>query len=127
MEVTPMKNQTCALLFATLAFASSAVSAQPVSATPPHYSHRELAQAERNAHTPDQFAALAAWFRSQQKLYSQKALDEKAEWDRRQAITASPALKYPAAADSAHNLYDYYVAKADEMANRAHTYEQRLQ
>lgn len=100
--------------------------AQTTSLNAPHYNHRELVQLERSAHSTAQFASLAAWFRSQEKLYDQKALAEKTEWERRKAVTASPALKYPTGADSAHNLYDYYIAKSSEMAARASWYEQRL-
>lgn len=114
-----------ALAFAPLT--SIAVSAQPASADQPHYTHRELKHLIRDARTPEQYRALASWFRSQQQIFNDKAAAEKTEWARREAITASPVLKYPTPADSAHNLYDYYLAKANEMANRARTYEQRLQ
>lgn len=99
--------------------------AQPDTAQP-HYTRSELKLLMRNAHTPDQYQQLASYFRSQQSIYSDKAASEKTEWDRRKAITASPALKYPTPSDSARNLYDYYTSKADQMASLAQSYEQRV-
>lgn len=123
-----MKAQACVLLLAALTFTTPApltASAQPVALDQPHYSHRQLQQLIRDAHTPEQYRTLATWFRSQEKIFNDKAAVEKQEWDRRKAMTASPALKYPTPADSAHNLYDYYLAKAHDMALRASDYEQR--
>jgi hypothetical protein len=97
--------------------------AQP-DAVQPHYTHSELKLLMRNVHTTDQYQQLASYFRSQQAIYNSKAAAEKAEWDRRKAITASPALKYPSPADSARNLYDYYASKANQMASLAQSYEQ---
>ncbi|MGC2162653.1 MAG: hypothetical protein WA634_12135 [Silvibacterium sp.] len=123
-----MKAQACTSLLAAFTFAvltPLTAFAQPASLDQPHYSHRQLQQLIRDAHTPEQYRALAAWFRSQEKAFNDKAAVEKQEWDRRKAMTASPALKYPTPADSAHNLYDYYLAKAHDMALRASDYEQR--
>jgi hypothetical protein len=125
-----MKITVSTLLSAVLTiavFTPFVASAQPVSQEQPHYSHSELKQMIRDAHTPQQYQALALYFRSQQQVYNSKADAAKAEWDRRKAATASPALKNPGNAESAHNLYDYYVAKANDMAALAASFEQRSQ
>lgn len=122
-----MKTQPIRLLAIVLACAASipvAAFAQSTCGNTPRCSHAELKQLIRDAHTPEQYQALAAWFRSQEKLFADKATAEKAEWERRQAITTGPIIK-SASADSARNLYQYYAYKADEMATRALSYERR--
>lgn len=115
--------------FFTLIPLALVLSTQPVLAqsgtAQPHYTHSELKLLINNAHTPEQYQQLATYFRSQQSIYGDRAAAEKIEWDRRKAITASPALKYPSPADSARNLYDYYTSKENQMASLAQSYEQR--
>jgi hypothetical protein len=98
-------------------------SAQPAPGS--SYSHTQLKQLIRDAHTPSQYQALAVYFRSQETMFRNKAATEKVEWDRRQAVATGPELKFPAPADSSRHLYEYYSYKADEMATRAAAYEQR--
>ena len=122
-----MKTQAIRLLVMALACAASipaAASAQSTCPNAPRCSHAELKQFIRDAHTPEQYRALAAYFRSQQNIFANEATIEKQEWERRQAITTGPTIKM-ASADSARNLYQYYAYKADEMAARALTYERR--
>ena len=124
-----MKNPTLKLIVSTITlatFVSFSASAQ-TTAEKTQYSQKEVAQLTREAHTPEQYQALASYFRTQEKLFNEKALVEKQEWDRRSTITVGPAAKYPKPADSARNLYQYYSAKADEMATRAADYEHRAQ
>lgn len=101
-----MNTQVFPLLLASLAFAPLVAAAQPVSATPPHYTHRELQQLIREAHTPEQYQALAVYFRSQEQMFDEKAAAEAKEWEQRVG-----GYKV----DPARNLYDYYVEKAQEM------------
>lgn len=75
------------------------------------------------AHTPEQNSALALYFHQQQRSFSAKAADEKSEWERRRQVSVSVGVKYPAPADSAHNLYDYYAYEANQMLHRATQYE----
>ena len=89
------------------------------------YSHSKLIQLIRDAHTPAQYQAIATYFDSQGTNFRSKAAAAQAEWERRQAAGAGPGRKFPASADSARNLYEYYTAKAEEMARRAADYEQR--
>jgi hypothetical protein len=124
-----MRATTLRLIAATLTlatFVQLSASAQST-AEKTLYSQKEVAQLTREAHTSEQYQALASYFRSQEKLFNEKAIVEKQEWDRRSTITVGLAAKYPKPADSARNLYQYYSAKADEMATRAADYEHRAQ
>jgi hypothetical protein len=100
--------------------------AQSSTSDPSSLNHSQLKQLIREAHTPEQYQTLATYFRAQEKLYNDKAAVEKQEWDRRAAITTGPEMKPPTGADSARNLYQYYVEKSQEMATLASNYEQRL-
>ena len=99
-------------------------SAQPQ--TSPQYSHAELQKMIANAHTPQQYQALATYFRSQQKLFEQQAQSEKQEWDRRSQITAATYQKYPRPADSSRNRYEYFTYEAQQMSQQAAHFESLL-
>ncbi len=120
-----MRTQAIRLLIAAIACAATFISpasiAQP---TTPHYSHHELKQLIRNAHTPEQYQALAAYFRSEEKLFNDKAVAEKVEWDRRTATVVGPEIK-SRSVESARNLYEYYAYEAAQMDTLAAGYEQR--
>ena len=75
------------------------------------------------ARTPEQYRALAIYFRHRETFYGMKAAEEKNEWERRKQIQASVAMKYPTPEASARNLYDYYSYQAAEMAKKAAAYE----
>jgi hypothetical protein len=124
MKIKVSKLLPVALTIA--AFTPFAAYAQPVYQSQPHYTHSELKQLMHDAHTPQQYQALALYFRSQQQRFNDKALAEKAEWYRRSEITAPPVVKAGTAND-ARSLYIYYTSKATEMAALASDYEQRSQ
>lgn len=104
---------------------SAALSAQPIPLTGHALSHHELKEEMAQAHTPEQYGTLATYFRQKEKLFRDKAAEEKVEWDRRKQATLALGKKYPSSADSARNLYDYYSYKADQMASSAAVYEAR--
>lgn len=79
-----------------------------------HVSQAQLKQMARDAHSPEQYRALAHYYDIQQKDFLQQAAVEKQEWERRSPITTSLYAKYPKPADSARNLYEHYVVKASE-------------
>lgn len=86
-------------------------------------SRKQLNKQTNEAHTPEQYRALATYFRQRESSYSAKAAGEKTEWERRKQTQVSVAVKYPTPADSARNLYDYYSYEAAEMAKKAAAYE----
>ena len=67
---------------------------------------------------------LASYFGNQKQGYLQQAADEKKEWERRSQNTTGIAAKYPRPVDSAKNLYDYYMAKANEASDLEAKYSQ---
>jgi hypothetical protein len=121
-----MKNTLVAASILSIALVTSA--ATTASATPADKTSQpsgsELKQMTRDAHTPEQYAALAQTYSQLQKAYNDKAFEEKLEWDRRSQITSSLYAKYPKPADSARNLYEYYAYKAAEAGSLAAKYGQ---
>jgi hypothetical protein len=79
-----------------------------------HYSKAELAQLRKEAHTPEQYRALAVYFEHRKRSFQEQANQEKKEWERRSQNIVGPAAKYPRPVDSAHNLYEYYDYEADQ-------------
>jgi len=77
----------------------------------------QVKQLARDAHTPEQYGALARYF-------GQQADDEKKEWIRRSQNIVSVAAKYPRPVDSARYLYEYYTYEASEAGQLAAKYDQ---
>jgi hypothetical protein len=76
-----------------------------------------------DAHTPQQYQALATYFRSRQQVLEQQAQSEKLEWDRRSQITAASYQKYPRPADSSRDRYEYFTYEAQQMSQQAAHFE----
>ena len=89
-----------------------------------HVSQGQLKRMAREAHTPEQYKALAASYENQQKDYLKLAADEKQEWIRRSPITGSLNAKYPRPADQAKNAYECYVEKASKAGALSAKYAQ---
>lgn len=89
-----------------------------------HVSQGQLKRMAREAHTPEQYKALAVSYDAVQKDYLKQAADEKQEWIRRSQITVSLYAKYPKPADEAKYLYEYYVEKASEAGALSAKYAQ---
>jgi hypothetical protein len=73
----------------------------------------------REAHTPEQYAALATYYETQKSSYAKQAAEEKEVWIRRSQNIVSIAAKYPRPVDSAHDLYEYYDLMANESGQMA--------
>lgn len=112
---------TCflSLAFAAVGIAQGTASSPETSA---HYTRAQLKQLVLNAHAPEQYTALANYYRDRQNNYLQKAAEEKQEWARRSQNITSVAAKYPRPVDSARNLYEYYMYKASEAGTLAAKY-----
>jgi len=111
-----MNRNLLAACFLSLAFVGIGY-AQGTASSPEtgaHYTHAQLKQLVLNAHAPAQYAALASYFGEQKANYLQQAVGEKMEWERRSQNIMSIAAKYPRPVDSARNLYEYYMYKANE-------------
>ena len=107
---------------ATLSLAQSAVA--PACTDNKDYSHSELRQLLREAHTSEQYHALADYYAQQHASYQQQAAEEKQEWERRNMNVSGPAAKPPRPVDTAKNLYEYYVWEADHASSLASHYRQ---
>jgi hypothetical protein len=97
----------------------NAVSLQPA---PTHYSSAQIKKMIHEAHSADQYRAIARYYEERHAEFSQKAADEMAEWARRSENTLGPAAKYPRPVDAARNLYEYYAHEADDAAFQAEKY-----
>jgi len=89
----------------------------------PNYSKAEVHMMVREAHTADQYRALASYFRAQQSKFQAQAQSEKQEWERRSQNVAGPSAKYPRPVDSSKNRYDYFTYEAGQMGKQAAHYE----
>jgi hypothetical protein len=78
----------------------------------------------RNAKTPAEYLMLRNYYAHVAQVESQKAAEEKQEWDRRAANPAVYARKYPNPVDSAHYLYDSYSENARAAAAEAKHYDE---
>jgi hypothetical protein len=114
---------TSALSLALVTAAAGTASAMPAgeSSQP---SSGQLKQMAKDAHTPEQYSALAQSYGQLEKSYLAQAAEEKQEWERRSQNTMSIAAKYPRPVDSARNLYQYYAYKASEAGALATKYSQ---
>jgi hypothetical protein len=121
-----MKNSLLAASILTITLVTAAASTG--FAMPPDKSSQptsgQLKQMAKDAHTPEQYTALAESYSQIQKSFDAKATEEKLEWDRRSQNTTSLYAKYPSPADSARNLYQYYAYKASEAGALAAKYSQ---
>jgi hypothetical protein len=106
-----------------LALAAGSVAARAQSSAPVKYSNAQLKQMRQEAHSTDQYQALASYYRSRQQDFEQKAEAEKAEWVRRSQNITGPQQKYPRPVDSAKNLYEYYAYEAQQASQEVAYYE----
>lgn len=89
----------------------------------PSYTKAELHKLASEAHSSEQYRALAKYFRAQQTKYQRQAQEEKAEWERRSQNVTGPAAKYPRPVDSSRDRYEYFEYKVGLMDQQASHYE----
>ena len=109
--------------FLTAVLAVSVNLAQSEPTNTPHYSKAQIKQMAQEAHTAQQYRALADYFRGQQQKFDQEAQSEKKEWERRSQNTTGLAQKYPRPVDSSKNRYEYFKYEAEDMNQQASRYE----
>jgi hypothetical protein len=126
MEGKQMNGRLIATGILTLAFVGvgSAQGAVASGGDDSHASQVQLKKMAREAHTPEQYKALAVSYEIQQQDYLKQAADAKQEWIRRTPITGSLYAKYPRPADSAKNVYECYVEKASKAGALSAKYAQ---
>ena len=122
MKLNTIAAYVMACAFTTLASAQAAPSSADHGTS---YTHAQLKQMERDAHTPEQNKALANYYGTKQKDYAQLAAEAKQEWlQRSENAPAVAAAKYPRPVDSARNLFEYYTQKASDAATLSAKYDQ---
>jgi hypothetical protein len=118
-----MKRNLFAASIVSFALAA-AVNAQGITSSAENGTQSQMKQLAREAHTPEQYGALADYYGQRQKYYLQQATEEKQEWARRSQNIVSIAAKYPRPVDSARYLYEYYAYMASETGALAAKYGQ---
>lgn len=90
-------------------------------------SRSALRKQVREAHTAEQYRALAEYFRGEQIRFRLKAQKEEQNlFDLRENAAVMPS-KYPTPVDSATRLFQYYSWKAEEMGRRATEFDQKAE
>ena len=107
------------LAFANVGRAQGTVSSAEIGS---HPTRTQLKQLARDAHTQEQYLALANYYKTQQEIYLQREEDAKKEWERRSQNTTGGFGKYPRPVDWARSLYEYYQNKASEAGARESKY-----
>ena len=106
-----------------IALVVGSVAARAETSTPAKMSNSELKQMERSAQTPEQYAALASYFRSRQQDFREQAKSEVPVMAWRSQFTFSLYAKYPQPYISARNRYDYFMYETNQMSQKAAYYE----
>lgn len=116
-----IRRMQIAVALAASVLAVSALNAQTdKSAT---YSHRDLKKMVQDAHTPEQYATLASYYRFRQQAFEQRAQSEMTEWARRSQCVFALANKYPRPVDSSRNRYEYFAYESRQMSQLADRYQ----
>ena len=119
-----MKACLFTVLFLSLSYSTLAVAQSARSIDQKQYTRGELSREMQSATTPEQYQALANYFRQQQESYLARAASEKITWEDRSRNSTGSGQKYPRPVDSAHYLYDSYRYSADHNGKLADRYEQ---
>jgi hypothetical protein len=109
--------------FLTAVLAASVILVHSEPTNTPEYSKAQIKHMTHEAHTAQQYRALAEYFRGQQQKFDQEAQTEKQEWERRSRNTTGLAQKYPRPVDSSRNRYEYFSYEGEDMSRQASLYE----
>jgi hypothetical protein len=113
-----MLRRTLLLACAILTFAGSATvcAAATRSSDRPEYTSAQIRKMIKDAHTVQQYTVLADYYQARNRMFKQKAAEAMHLWAERNAVVSPIYEKWPRPVDSAHNLYDYYVAMENDAA-----------
>ncbi len=106
-----------------IALAAGSVAARAETSSPVKLSSGELKQMEQSARAPEQYEALASYFRSRQQDFRQQAESEIPLMAWRSQFAFSLYAKYPQPYISARNRYDYFMYETNQMSQKASYYE----
>jgi hypothetical protein len=82
----------------------------------PQYTGAQIKQMVREAHTVEQYTALADYYATRQRMFKRKAVEQMHLWAMRSTSTTPLSEKWPRPVDSARNLHDYYEYEASRSA-----------
>ena len=86
-------------------------------------SRGELHEMIRNAHTSEQYQALAQYYREKQIDLEEQARAERIEWISLSRGVTWSRTKAPAPAEFARNWYEHLSGKAESMGEKAQRFE----
>ena len=90
----------------------------------PRYTHSQLNQLIREAHTPEQYGALADYYTGLQREYLRKAEQERQEWVELSRNVTWMGTKAPRPMDFSRQAYQYDLSKATKAESEAAKYGQ---
>ena len=121
-----MIRRLFALSVISIALTTAASAQEAVSPAGSHsrYTHRQLKQMIRDAHTPEQYSAIANYYAGLQREYLRKAEEERQEWIRRSKDVIWTGAKTPRPMDSSRYAYQCYMSEATKAESAAAKYGQ---
>lgn len=121
-----MIRRLIALSVVSFALATAASAQEEVSLSESHsrYTHSQLKQMTREAHTPEQYNALAAYYARLQREYLREAEKDRQEWVERSKGVTWAGAKTPRPMDFSHDAYQCDMSKAAKAESAAAKYGQ---
>jgi hypothetical protein len=113
-----------ALSVVSVVLATSASAQEAVSLPHSRYTHSELKQLIREAHTPEQYSALAGYYTGLQREYLRRAEQERQEWEQLSKNVTWRGTKAPTSVDFSRQAYEYDLSRAAKAESAAAKYGQ---
>lgn len=107
-----------------LATAASAQEAVSLSGSHSLYTHSQLKQMIREAHTPEQYSALADYYTGLQRRYLREAEQDRREWVERSRNVTWTGSKAPRPMDFSRDAYQCDLSRAAKAESAAAKYGQ---
>jgi hypothetical protein len=121
-----MIRRLIALSVVSFALATVASAQEAVSPSGNHsrYTHSQLRQMTREAHTPEQYSTLADYYASLQREYLREAEKDRQEWVERSKGVTWTGVKTPRPMDFSREAYQCDMSRASKAEATAAKYSQ---
>jgi uncharacterized caspase-like protein len=121
-----MIRRLFALSIVSIVLATGTSAQEAVSPSESHlrYTHSQLKQLIREAHTPEQYSALADYYTGLQRECLRKAEQERQEWVQLSKNVTWMGTKAPRPMDFSRQAYQYDLSKATKAESTAAKYGQ---
>jgi opacity protein-like surface antigen len=121
-----MIRRLLAFSVVSIALATAASAQEAVSPSGSHssYTHSQLKQMIREAHTREQYSALADYYTGLQRDYLRKAEEDRQEWVERSKGVTWTGAKTPRPMDFSRDAYQFDMSKATKAESAAAKYGQ---